>query len=41
MYTVTDKLMSSMDFPKAVAIVGIAGRYMLAVSVLDKHDCII
>ena len=40
MYAVTVKLMSSMDLLKAAAIVGIAGRYMLAVNGLEKH-CIV
>lgn len=37
MYTVTVKLMSSMDLLKAAAIVGIAGRYILAVNGLERH----
>lgn len=36
MYTVTVRLMSSIDLSKALAIVGIAGRYMLAVSGLEN-----
>ena len=40
MYTVTVKLMSSMGLLKAVAIVGIAGRYILAVNGLEKHGIV-